>query len=327
MKIVPQRTAFLATMVLASMMPGRLNAADTIVAHVNNAIPRRDTKGNILDAHDGCLQKFGGRYYLYGTAYGKTDGWAKTNRYRCYSSPDLTTWKLEGELLRNPLPAIYFRPYVVYNARTRKYVLWYNWCPAFFNCQYGAAESDVPQGPFTVRNSNVKVSRANPGDLGLFVDADGRGYVIYTSIAQHFAVSIERLSDDYLDFNAGEQRHPGDGLRSPGPVQAGRHLLCLVRQLLLFLSGRHRRPRLYRLQTFRALHGEGEHQPRRQGPADHPRTANVRRPDPDFDRHGLHLDGRPLAIDPGQDQRPRLPVLGTARIHVSGRNPAAEVGE
>lgn len=197
------------------MMPGRLNAADTIVAHVNNAIPRRDTKGNILDAHDGCLQKFGGRYYLYGTAYGKTDGWAKTNRYRCYSSPDLTTWKLEGELLRNPLPAIYFRPYVVYNARTRKYVLWYNWCPAFFNCQYGAAEDDVPQGPFTVRNSNVKVSRANPGDLGLFVNADGRGYVIYTSIAQHFAVSIERLSDDYLDSTRENSGILGTGCEAP----------------------------------------------------------------------------------------------------------------
>ena len=31
---------------------------------VNNADPRRDLKGEIIDAHDGCLQFFEGRYYL-----------------------------------------------------------------------------------------------------------------------------------------------------------------------------------------------------------------------------------------------------------------------
>ena len=66
---------------------------------ISNLKPRRDVEGKIIDAHDGCLHKFGDRYYLYGTAYGKTDGFGKTNRYRCYSSPDLVSWKLEGNLL------------------------------------------------------------------------------------------------------------------------------------------------------------------------------------------------------------------------------------
>lgn len=35
---------------------------------INNVNPRRDTAGHIIDAHDGCLKFFNGRYYLYGTA-------------------------------------------------------------------------------------------------------------------------------------------------------------------------------------------------------------------------------------------------------------------
>jgi hypothetical protein len=184
--------------VLLSLMPAWLNAGDSHVARVSNVTARRDTGGGVLDAHDGCLHKFGDRYYLYGTAYGKTDGFGTANRYRCYSSPDLMAWKLEGDLLENPPVGVYYRPYVVYNAQTRKYVLWYNWYPTLWNGQLGVAVSDAPQGPFVIHNANVRVSQPSPGDLGLFADTDGAGYVIYTSIAKNHAISIEKLSEDYL---------------------------------------------------------------------------------------------------------------------------------
>jgi len=106
---------------------------------ISNATPRCDASGNILDAHDGCLHKFGDRFYLYGTAYGKTDGFGKSNHYCCYSSADLVTWKPEGDLLTKPPEGVYYRPYVAYNAKTRKYVLWYNWYPTLWNGQYGVA--------------------------------------------------------------------------------------------------------------------------------------------------------------------------------------------
>src|SRR6185312_14599524 len=53
--------------------------------NINNTQPRRDINGEIIDAHDGCLQFFNGRYYLYGTAYGKTHGYSFNNRFRVYS--------------------------------------------------------------------------------------------------------------------------------------------------------------------------------------------------------------------------------------------------
>lgn len=49
---------------------------------IRNDVPRRDVQGHIIDAHDGCLHFFNGRYYLYGTAYGRTAGYTINNRFR-----------------------------------------------------------------------------------------------------------------------------------------------------------------------------------------------------------------------------------------------------
>lgn len=178
-------------------------------AAINNALPRRDSRGKIIDAHDGMLEYFEGRYYLYGTRYGRTDRYQKTNRYVCYSSDDLTHWTYRGEILKNPPPRVYFRPYVKFNPKTRKYVVWYN---AGFENKDGVATADRPEGPFTIQNPHVrlKYSGLGTGDHGLFVDDDGTGYIVYSALNLHkmtptepaqvvnHRISVEKLSDDYL---------------------------------------------------------------------------------------------------------------------------------
>jgi hypothetical protein len=37
---------------------------------ISNVIPRRDTAGNIIDAHDGSIFLYDGLYYYYGPSYG-----------------------------------------------------------------------------------------------------------------------------------------------------------------------------------------------------------------------------------------------------------------
>jgi hypothetical protein len=172
---------------------------------VNNVEPRRDITGEIVDAHDGCLHFFGGRYYLYGTAYGKSAGFGINNRFRVYSSPDLRRWQFEGESIKEQPRGVFYRPYVDYNAKTRKYVLWFNWYPQLWDGKIGVAVSDTPAGPFTIANLDVRLSQAaaRPGDGSLFVDDDGTGYFIYTVIAQGHAIRIERLTPDLLG-SAGE---------------------------------------------------------------------------------------------------------------------------
>ncbi len=196
------------------------HAAETPQFHsvtIQNTEPRLDVNGEIIDAHDGCLQFFEGRYYLYGTAYGKSAGFSINNRFRVYSSSDLEHWNLEGEILKAPPDGVYYRPYVIYNAATQKYVLWYNWYPKLWDGQIGVAVSDTPVGPFTIVNAKVELSHASdqPGDGGLFVDKDGTAYFIYTVIGQDHAIRIERLRSDFLGSTKETSKILGKGCEAP----------------------------------------------------------------------------------------------------------------
>ena len=174
---------------------------------IDNTAPRRDVAGNIIDAHDGCLQLFGTHFFLYGTAYGTNDGYTTANRFVVYDSTDLDQWTPPGELLKQHPPGVYYRPYVVFNSITRKYVLWYNWYPTQWKGQTGVAISDSPVGPFTIVNANVHLACSQPGDGSLFVDDVGTGYYIYTAIDQGYTVRVERLTPDYL-ATTGEMSDP-----------------------------------------------------------------------------------------------------------------------
>jgi len=168
---------------------------------IQNTEPRRDTAGDIIDCHDGCLRYFDGRYYLYGTRYGDTDGFTQANRYVVYSSPDLQQWTHHGDLLDQPLDGVCYRPYVVFNPNTKQYVLWFNWYPVLWEGQFGVAVSDSPQGPFKVVHKSAPVAMPQPGDHNLFVDTDGTGYLVYTSIKgdeqTRHGMSVEKLDPTY----------------------------------------------------------------------------------------------------------------------------------
>jgi hypothetical protein len=168
------------------------------IISVNNSKPRLDITGKIVDAHDGRIIQFGNQFYWYGTRYGATNGFTTANEYVCYSSPDLKSWKWEGPLLPNKPTGVYYRPHVVYNAQTKKYVLWYNWYPKLWDGQFGVATSDKPTGPFEIVNNNVTVKQnaLGVGDLGVFVDDDGKAYLSYNTITNH-KVSVELLNKDY----------------------------------------------------------------------------------------------------------------------------------
>ena len=143
-----------------------------------------DTDGNIVDAHDGRIVKYGNRFYWYGTAYGNTSGFSRNSYYQCYSSSDMMNWRREGRLLENPPSGYYYRPHVIYNKKTKKYVLWYNWYPVLWDGKFGVAVSDKPEGPFKIVNTDVKVlnSKYGVGDLALFVDDDDTAYILYNTI-------------------------------------------------------------------------------------------------------------------------------------------------
>lgn len=171
--------------------------------NIQNTEPRLDVDGSVIDAHDGCLRYFECRYYLYGTRYRSTDGFTEANCFVCYSSPDLTRWTFHGELLVTPMRGVCYRPYVVWNLDTQKYVLWFNWYPKLWEGQFAVGMSSSPNGPFEIVNANAEVVQPAPGDHNLYVDDDGRAYLIYTSIegdgSGHHGISVERLNHAYTE--------------------------------------------------------------------------------------------------------------------------------
>lgn len=175
-----------------------------------------DTDGNPINAHGGGIMYHDGTYYWYGEyKTGETilPEWATWDCYRtdvtgvsCYSSKDLLNWKFEGIVL----PAVkddashdlhtskvLERPKVVYNAKTRKFVMWMHVdSPDYTKACAGVAVSDSPTGLFEYIHSfrpNDSMSR----DQTVFVDDDGRAYHLYSS-EDNATLHISLLTDDYL---------------------------------------------------------------------------------------------------------------------------------
>ncbi len=162
-----------------------------------------DADGNSIQAHGGGILHFGKVYYWYGED--------RTPEIRsavsCYSSTNLFDWKREGVALwQTNLPHIngrrtfVERPKVIYNPRTKKFVMWMHLEQGrYLYAHAGIAVSDTPAGPFTfvkairpIENTNdFALKDSDPAqqknfggtfrDLNLFLDDDGKAYVFYSS--------------------------------------------------------------------------------------------------------------------------------------------------
>jgi hypothetical protein len=202
-----------------------------------------DNNGVHINAHGGGLLFDKGKYYWFGEH--KTAGGAGNKAMvgvHCYSSKDLYNWKDEGIAL--PVSpdstsdiakgCILERPKVVYNKKTKKYVMWFHLelrGQGYKAARTGLATSDKVAGPYTF----IKSYRPNPGfmpfypegtpdadkvdcanpknksegffcrdlpggqmarDMNVFVDDDGKAYHIF-SAEENFTLDIAELNDDY----------------------------------------------------------------------------------------------------------------------------------
>jgi fibronectin type 3 domain-containing protein len=211
----------------------------------------RDTDGAVIDAHGGYIMydKITKRYYWYGEYHA---GKWPSSGISCYSSTDLLNWKFEGIVLKliesreqldnDPYFAqvyqnrtaeekdkifdtirvgrILERPRVIYNDKTKKYVMWMHvegrtnpdgtLDQSYGRAEAGVAISDSPTGPFEFLHSNrldqcppdqkdyYPASKGMSRDLTLFKDNDGSAYVIYAS-EENYTLYISKLTEDYTD--------------------------------------------------------------------------------------------------------------------------------
>jgi hypothetical protein len=230
--------------VLLLLAAHRAASSSAAGVRISNVEPRTTVGGATLPAHDGGVYLYGEGeergWFFYGMEYGLCEedpkggcdnhttgacGFRTDHNVSIFRSADLSqhSWARVGSALPEGRPtAIYYRPKVLFNARTKKYVLWVNWreclpCGLF----YLTATSDSPAGPFTLAKANVTTRYKDGGDFTVFADDDGRGYLLYQSRASGHVASVELLSDDFTDsLGAVDPESSSSGLFGPKGIEA-----------------------------------------------------------------------------------------------------------
>lgn len=223
------KTMTIKKLTLVSLLVSSINlAAQQNTAALVNFNPngsqavRFDSVAAAIDAHDGEIAQFDGVFYLYGTSYDCGYEWGNPNApfcgFKAYSSKDLVNWTDRGFLFDARTPVWQsrcngktygcYRPHVVFNQKTGRYVLWIN---VYDNVVgYRVFTSTSPVGPFKeiaepklAVNPNAPAGGLNNGDHDLFVDDDGTAYLAFTDWRAGGAIMIEKLNADYTS-GAGE---------------------------------------------------------------------------------------------------------------------------
>ena len=141
---------------------------------------------------------------------GRTWYWIGENKTRgssfyansCYSSADLVHWKFVNDTLKLQASGdlgpnrVVERPKIVYNARTRTYVMYMHIDDAkYAEARVGVATSATVCGDYAYRGS-FRPLGFESRDLGLFQDSDGSAFLL--SEDRKNGLRIDALSDDYL---------------------------------------------------------------------------------------------------------------------------------
>lgn len=193
----------------------------------------RDTDGNIINASDGGIIFAEGKYHWYGQAlrplssnWKGRGGQSTTTGVVMYESEDLLNWKYEGVILActdDPdsqlrAPMRFERPKIVYNEKTKQYVLWCHYVKYPGDHEFeegtgdaGVAVCDKVNGQYRWLGYSRPVD--NDGmvrDCTVYKDRDGSAYFVYDR--QHMVeqdnrcLYIVKLSNDYLSFTSEYRR-------------------------------------------------------------------------------------------------------------------------
>jgi hypothetical protein len=211
-----------------------------------------DNEGNPIQAHGGgFLQQTAedGKPIYYWVGENKIHNSAVFHAVSLYSSRDLVNWKYEGNILDQFSQTVegaeyglldnkWERPKLLYNEKTKKYVLWGHWETAgsYASSQIAVATADHVAGPYTflghwrpggtLRNwrsdngvysdseyykssgnkttvsSSVQNDVTQMGyisrDFTVFADDDGTAYLVSS---EGHSMRIHRLNEDYTDVD------------------------------------------------------------------------------------------------------------------------------
>lgn len=183
-----------------------------------------DTDGKIINAHGGGVLYHNKTYYW----FGETRGRSASQGVSVYSSNDLYNWKNEGLALEHEADSssdittgsIIERPKVIYNKKTKQFVMWFHLelkGKGYSAARAGVAVSNTPAGPYKFLKSfrpNGNMSR----DMTLYVDDKGTAYQIYSS-RENYDMRIVELTPDYLSPTTKDSLISSDHREAPAIFQ------------------------------------------------------------------------------------------------------------
>ena len=212
----------------------------------------KDSDGVHINAHGGGVIYHEGTYYWFGEhkISGPRGNSAQVG-VGCYSSTDLTNWKNEGiPLAVSDDPAseitrgcIIERPKVLWNAETKKFVMWFHLehrGSSYATARAAVAVADKITGPYQFvasyrPNAGKLPVNHNPEskdpvfeyfnrdlsggqmsrDMTVYADDDGKAYLI-GSAEENYTLNMSLLTPDYLGFTGTYYRmEPGGHNEAP----------------------------------------------------------------------------------------------------------------
>ena len=152
---------------------------------IDNTKPRLDINGEIINAHDGTYRKYGKYWYYHAMEYGLCKeplkhgcdqtpnhcGFRNDHNVSIWRSRNLASgsWQKIGTAMQCQKLngcAIAYRPHLVYNSHTKKYVLFVNYVSTGHAYKgYAVYSSNSPEGPFDLVNPILNVTRLCPGPV------------------------------------------------------------------------------------------------------------------------------------------------------------------
>lgn len=198
---------------------------------LNQFVDWYDTNGEIINVSDGGIIYMDGVYHWYGMVLrplpfnsGEKGGQTTTTGVGMYKSTDLQNWEYEGVVLpcskdpAHPLygPMRFERPKIIYNDKTKKFVLWCHYVKYPGNHGFtdgtgdaGVAVCDTVNGTYEWLGYSRPIDNLGyVRDCTLYKGQDGSAYFVYDRQTGDSwdgedvdrCIHIVKLSDDYTAF-------------------------------------------------------------------------------------------------------------------------------
>lgn len=188
-----------------------------------------DDRGETVQAHAPGFLKVGKRWYMIGED--RSNSWNPD--VNMYSSEDLQHWRFEGKVIENlkttpELGRSRFieRAKLLYNAKTRRYVIWCHWEGAGYGASEAASFScDTINGHYRLEWSGRPLG-IKSRDCNVFTDDNGKAYFISTT-SENTDLGLFELSDDYLHAVNHTVLMPGQRREAPAVVKVGKTYFML----------------------------------------------------------------------------------------------------